>query len=113
MYGFYSLSLATTPPPSTAPPSTAATDIISMPDNLFGTLQAWEFGLIIGIAALVIIAILLGGMVWMARMTVKRRKANRRQPRGRQHPQTSLQRRPRTMMEEIQMMDTESVDYGG
>lgn len=104
---------ATTPPFSTTPPSTATRDILAVPDGLFGTLKAWEFGLIIGTASLIIIAILLSGMVWMAHMTVKRRKVNRRQRRGRQHPRSSTQRPPRSMLEEIQLMDTENVDYGG
>lgn len=109
----YSPPPATIPPPTTTLPSTATTEILMVPDSLFGTLKAWQFGVIIGVAALIIIAVLLSGMVWMARLTVTRRKANRRQRRGRQYARNTGQRPPRSMMEEIQMMDAESADYGG
>ena len=100
------------PPPTT-------TEEIDEPDMPFGRLEAWEFGLIIGILTLLIIVALLGGAVWMARMTVRGRKTNKRQQRQKMQALSSSQgsgsrqRRPRTMMEEIQMMGTESIDFDG
>ncbi len=102
---------ATSPPPSTMPPSATTTDMLEMPESLFGTLKAWEFGLIIGIASLIIIVILLSGAVWMGHMTVKRRRANRQQRRVQYKKHNNL--RPKSMAQEIQMMDAESIDLGG
>lgn len=86
-------------------------------NNLIATLKAWEFGLIIGVASLVIIMVLLSGAVWMGRMTAKRRKDNsRRRSTGTvQYIRNSAQR-PKSMIEEIMLMEEageEAVDSGG
>ena len=125
------LSLGTSPPPPLA--TTVMTDptTLETPNNLFGTLQAWEFGLIIGVVSLGIIVVLLSGVVLMGRLTVKRRRENRRRrnkeggkdpaPMGsngssrvtyRRH---AAQSRPKSMLEEIQMMEEareDDVDFG-
>ncbi len=106
--------------------------VLVVPDNLFGALEAWQFGLIIGIASLVIIVILLSGVVWMGGLTAKRRRENRkRRGRGGKERATASsiagsnrvtyrrhapKSRPRSMLEEIQMLEEgggdDDIDFG-
>ena len=107
----------------------ATPTVLLVPDNLFGSLQAWQFGLIIGVASLVIIGILLSGVVWMGGLTVRRRRENRRRRGtggGKSHTTMSnggssrvtyrrhTANRPKSMLEEIQMMEAgeDDVDFG-
>ena len=103
---------------------------LAAPESLFGELEVWQFGLIIGVASLVIIAILLSGVVWMAGLTIRRRReTRRRRSRGRSHATTNssnqvaykknvapaTRNQPKSMLEEIQMMETieeEDTDFG-
>ena len=79
-------------------------------ESLFGTLKAWEFGLIIGAAAFVISGILLTGAVWMGKLTVKRRRDNKKARVVRYKRHTP--HRPKSMMEEIKLMEeADEVDF--
>lgn len=104
----------TEPPPSTTTTPTTTTDILTVPDDQFGRLKAWQFGIIIGVVSFIIIVILLSGAVWMGRMTAKRRREGRKP--GRVTYKRTSPPRPKSMMEEIQMLEEmhkESVDFGG
>lgn len=103
---------AIAPPFSTVnPTSDTTTDMVGGRESMFGTLQAWEFGLIIGAAAFVISVILLTGAVWMGQLTVKRRRDNRKERAV--HYKRHAHHRPKSMIEEIKMMEEadESVDF--
>ena len=118
------ISVATMPPTVSTSADTpdTTTDIFTGPDTRFGTLRAWEFGVIIGVASLIIVAVLLSGAVWMGRMTVKRRRDNRRRGRvqfrktSSTNTLTTNMHRHLSMKEEIQLMEeenVEAVDSGG
>lgn len=119
MKHFSLVAIATRPPPPVTPTAVPDTtsEVIGVPDNLFGTLRAWEFGLIIGVVSLIIVVLLLGGAVWMGRLTIKRRRDNKRRSRVQYRKATPTQRPLYlSMIEEIQMMEeenVETVDIGG
>lgn len=114
---------AASPPLATPTTPARETDAgtIGIGDDRFGTLRAWEFGLIVGVVSLVVVVVLLGGAVWLGRLTVKRRQEQRRRGKVQYHkapapPMPPHRRRALTMIEEIQMMEeenVETVDLGG